>query len=56
MEENVEIKKDNNIENLRWLSRAENRARAKEPYDFEGQKKALEEWWDNNNDAFDVYF
>ena len=50
------IRWHNEIENLRWLPRAENRSRAKEPYDFEGQKVALNEWWDLNNDDFNVYF
>ena len=46
----------NDIENLRWLPRAANRARAKGAYDFEGQKQALEDWWLMFNDDMCVYF
>ena len=50
------IRWHNNIENLRWLPKAQNRNRAKDKYDFEGQKVALNEWWQLNNDEFELYF
>lgn len=50
------IRWHNNIENLRWLPKSQNRNRTRDKYDFEGQKAKLNEWWELNNDEFELYF